>query len=125
MASLRSQVNPKATKSTNMDDVRTPAYYVVSRTPSESDVSFVQHALRITPVIAVILSSTNRDEADVAANYSENVHRTADLVQAHKLAQEIHKETGQPVLIIGDAVLFESYGESGTNTKDESDQPIE
>jgi hypothetical protein len=96
---------------TEEQDIVTPAYYIVNRKLTDEQLGVVQHAFKITPIACVLITSVY--DNDLALKLHESVSRVEHLADAHALAQQVYKETGQAVAIIGDAVLFDSFDGKG------------
>jgi hypothetical protein len=69
-----------------------PAYFVVSRKLDEEQLNFVNHAFKITPIVAVII--TDVYDNDLALRINQTVVRVADLAAARAVATETNQETG-------------------------------
>ena len=88
-----------------------PSYYVVHKGCNDVETEFILHALRITPILAVII--TDPLDAEFALKLSNEVMRTHSLPEAHELAAKLFKDTNRPVLIIGDAEFVVMYFPDG------------
>jgi hypothetical protein len=88
-----------------------PAYYVLSRALDDPQIEFIHHALRITPIAAVLI--TDAHDCELALKLSDEVYCSQT---PHDLAQQIYKETGQSVIIIADTQLLDGYNSDGTKT---------
>ncbi len=95
-----------------MESLRVPSYYVLRRLCSDEDIQHVLHALRITPIQAVIVSDIL--DADFAMKLSTAVLRVSSDPAAHEVAMKVSKDTGRPVLVIGDAKFLDAVYPDGT-----------
>lgn len=91
---------------------KVPIYYVANAALSEPEMAFVLSALKITPVLACII--TNPVDCDFALQLSAEVMKADTLVAAHKLAKEVNRNTGRPLIILGEANFLDAYYADGT-----------
>jgi len=94
-----------------------PAYYIVAKSLDDPQIEFIQHALRITPISAAII--TDVYDQELAAKLSDVVCQASSLLSAHEIAQQVYKETGQSVIIIADTQLIDGYDSEGKASKNE------
>lgn len=95
-----------------MDDIILPSYYVVARTLTQAQEYAVRQALSVTPIVCAIISSPM--DAEHAHTFSEEIVSVIKAADAHILAKQLADRTGQPVLIVGDADVFEAQYPDGT-----------
>ena len=101
-----------------MDDVSAPLFYVVSRSLTAEQTAIVLHALKITPASYAIV--TDIHDVEFGRQFAPEVIRTNTLEDAHAMAAEIAGTTGQPSVVIGDAMFFESHYADGRKEMHES-----
>lgn len=87
-----------------------PAYYVVGRNLNDTQINFVEHALRFTPVIAAIY--TDYHDNELASLFSSTTLKVIDLDSAHKLAKQID----EPSIIIGETGFHAYYADGHSDT---------
>jgi hypothetical protein len=80
-----------------------PHFYTASPRLTDTQIEQVLHALRITPVAAVIV--TTEDDVALAAMLCEEVRQVSTLSDAFDLAKQI----GEPSIIISGDVPFAAH----------------
>src|ERR1700735_714109 len=90
-----------------MEDLLVPAFYVVKKGLGVAQTEFLLHALRITPIIAVII--TDAYDAEVAMKMSNEILRTPPFENARELPRKIFQDFDKPTLVIGESTLFDAY----------------
>jgi hypothetical protein len=80
-----------------------PGYYVVKRNLSDAEVQVVQHALKFTPISAVIVSDAH--DIEVATRFSQEVIQT-NAVDVHAVANKLSAEAGCFLLVVGETEGF-------------------
>lgn len=93
------------------EDNLAPAFYVVKQGCNDTETANLLHAMKITPILAVII--VDPADADFALMVSDEVMRTTSVQHSHSLAREIHAETGRPVLVVGEAQFLDAYYSDG------------
>ena len=93
----------------------TPIYYIIKPSVSKSEIEAIQHALRITPISKVII--TSQDDLELAKQFSDEVLKVPTLFVAEETADSLlgPNEGGNnlPILIIGDVHFFEAHFADG------------
>jgi hypothetical protein len=89
-----------------------PQYYVVKKGLNDPETAYVLAALKITPVLSVII--TDPRDCDFALTLSDQVTRSPSIEAAHTLARNIAKASGKPVLLIGDSPFLTGIMADGT-----------
>jgi hypothetical protein len=95
-----------------MQDIQTPAYYVLNRNISTEEVQAVLNALRITPVICAVIS--NVMDAELAMVCGSKVITAGSEIEAHRVAMQIALDSNWPTLVIGEANLLDAVYADGT-----------
>jgi hypothetical protein len=90
-----------------MEDVQVPLYYTVKKSLTESEIEFVEHALRFTPVYEAIV--INKDDLELAIKFCDEVRQLPSIEEALKYIELMSTQTGQPLLLISGTGLFEPY----------------
>ena len=94
-----------------MENVQIPAYYVLSRTATEEQISKAISALSVTPIHGVFTTGLSEEEFIIAQRFSSCVMYADNEASAADYSMTLFKARGFPHLVIseGDFVLLAGY----------------
>jgi hypothetical protein len=99
----------KARKLPN-EEISIPLYYTVCPTPTDEQISKIQHALSFTPISCVFV--TNSRDIEVARLFSEEILKTSNMEEACELAKQ---SVGFPCVVIGESTPLKVFYSDGTS----------
>jgi hypothetical protein len=91
---------------------RVPSYYVANGNLKDAKLDYLLQLLKMTPVAAVIV--TNPQDLEMARKVDDFIVRVDGIKAAHFFAQGFVKDSGRPVLILGDSEFLDGVFPDGT-----------
>jgi len=94
-------------------EIQVPLYYTLNRkNRDEKSVVTALQVFSITPINCVVV--TQAADAELALEFTQDIIQAVSDKDSIDLAVFIAKESGQPVLVIGEFPSFEAVYEDGT-----------